>query len=209
MTIDSMEKTCYCEKGMKWRNDNNGWKSCFLRVPDPNADKQCELQSGDAEGGSETWMGYLTRDKCIEACIKRRNLGDDSINGVTVYADEEPGCYCEKAMSYRDTDTTWKSCVLHKPAPVNPCDKNKGGCAQICTNADGTAQCSCRDGFQAMGKQCYDINECSAGTSGCTQGCVNTPGSFKCHCFPGYKIGEDGKTCVAIYQYDVEDVKVP
>ena len=30
---------------------------------------------------------------------------------------------------------------------LNECLNNNGGCAQICTNIDGSYQCSCRNGF--------------------------------------------------------------
>ena len=31
---------------------------------------------------------------------------------------------------------------------INECNNNNGGCAQTCTNSDGSFQCSCNSGFR-------------------------------------------------------------
>ena len=30
---------------------------------------------------------------------------------------------------------------------INECDKDNGGCSHICTNTDGSFECSCMDGY--------------------------------------------------------------
>merc|ERR1712150_33247 len=62
------------------------------------------------------------------------------------------------------------------------CSMSNGGCAQTCTDSDGSYTCGCRTGFQLSGDQhsCDDIDECLA--TPCAEGrtCVNTFGSFVC-----------------------------
>ena len=62
-------------------------------------------------------------------------------------------------------------------------------CDQICTNTEGSFECSCRPGFELYGsKHCVDIDECSEmnDNGGCEQICVNTQGGHYCACEKGY-----------------------
>ncbi len=34
---------------------------------------------------------------------------------------------------------------------INECNTNNGGCAQVCTNTDGSFMCSCNTGFLLAG----------------------------------------------------------
>lgn len=73
---------------------------------------------GDAKGGRDIWLGTLSKEECIKACLKKKQESDYSINGLTVYADiRKRGCWCNKWMSHRDTDTKWESCFLKDPLP--------------------------------------------------------------------------------------------
>ena len=65
-------------------------------------------------------------------------------------------------------------------------------CQHLCTNTEGTYECSCPTGYelQRNGK-CRDIDECGS-TADCGPGltCHNTQGSYKCvnlSCPAGYK----------------------
>ena len=39
---------------------------------------------------------------------------------------------------------------------INECEDNNGGCSQICTNTEGSFDCSCTDGYllHSDGRQC-------------------------------------------------------
>ena len=45
-----------------------------------------------------------------------------------------------------------EGCVLRSTfvpsTDINECNNNNGGCAQTCTNSDGSFQCSCNSGFR-------------------------------------------------------------
>ena len=34
-----------------------------------------------------------------------------------------------------------------KNSDIVECDENNGGCSQICTNTEGSFECSCREGY--------------------------------------------------------------
>jgi len=76
----------------------------------------CKFITGDGEGDDENWVGYITHAACFEHCTKVMNKGGD-VNGITVYASGEPGCWCEQKMTHIDTgDSSYKTCYL-KPIP--------------------------------------------------------------------------------------------
>ena len=96
---------------------------------------------------------------------------------------------------------------------INECDINNGGCQHICTNTNGSYNCSCRSGYYQVNEFCYgnwvnimtyqliinfvtDINECVNNISGCNQYCNNTEGSYYCMCLDGYYVDDDGVTCL-------------
>ena len=114
--------------------------------------------------------------------------------------------------------------VIKTFSDVNECQASNGGCEQLCTNTDGSFQCSCRtgyslssDGLSCNGKasnrvtvaylsKSYfviktfsDVNECQASNGGCEQVCTNTDGSFQCSCRTGYSLSSDGLNCNGIY----------
>ena len=72
---------------------------------------QCSFVSGDGTGGTETKIGSQKGSACIKACIELKKT-DSSINGVTVIADNRPGCWCEKSMTGVSPSGTYKTCFL-------------------------------------------------------------------------------------------------
>ena len=72
---------------------------------------ECSFVSGDGSGGSERKIGTQKGAECIKACIELRKT-DTSINGVTVVADNRPGCWCEKSMTGVSSSGTYKTCFL-------------------------------------------------------------------------------------------------
>lgn len=66
------------------------------------------------------------------------------------------------------------------------CSVNNGGCAQTCTNTEGSYVCSCDGGYKLQndGHGCEDVNECDGRTAShyCEGACVNTIGGYYCTC---------------------------
>lgn len=94
---------CWCEVNMKGRNSNSIYTSCYLPV--------CDFQLGDGTGTKEVKIGTQRGRQCIDACIDKRRT-DSSINGVTMLSSGAGGCWCEKNMSGRNTNRSYKSCYL-------------------------------------------------------------------------------------------------
>ncbi|XP_039616503.1 protein jagged-1-like [Polypterus senegalus] len=70
---------------------------------------------------------------------------------------------------------------------INECERNNGGCMNICINTPGSSSCVCGDGFKEMSgsEDCQDINECENPlTNQCDKHaeCINTVGSYYCKC---------------------------
>ena len=40
---------------------------------------------------------------------------------------------------------------------LDECAVNKGGCDQVCTNTQGSYQCSCNPGYTKSGHRCHGI----------------------------------------------------
>ena len=62
----------------------------------------------------------------------------------------------------------------------------------------GGGPCTCVEGYEKHGENCFPINNCETNDGGC-QGkaeCVYTgPGTSMCVCPPGYKLNSDGTNC--------------
>ena len=72
----------------------------------------------------------------------------------------------------------------------NDCNMNA-----MCTNAPGSYNCTCTDGYEGDGFNCTDINECEVGSDEChvDAECTNTIGGYNCSCIIGYE--GDGFDC--------------
>ena len=98
---------------------------------------------------------------------------------------------------------------------INECE-SESSCAQVCTNTEGSYECSCNRGYvvsdsdptECVGKcvaielvvlsTCFslslsDFNECRTLVEHCEQICTNTDGSFTCSCQTGFR--SDGPFC--------------
>ena len=79
------------------------------------------LGDGYVYDGTELRLKDIPGDACISKCIEKK-VSDDAINGVTVYAGKEPGCFCERGMttvSNKDrNDRKFKTCLLPKGIPL-------------------------------------------------------------------------------------------
>lgn len=99
-------------------------------------------------------------------------------------------CYPECSLTPGDGDSG--ACT-----DLNECEVNNGGCEHICTNTDGSYECSCYDGYalNTDGHTCSDVDECALGIADCEQICTNTDGSYECSCDDGYVLKPDCHTC--------------
>lgn len=117
--------------------------------------------------------------------------GCHSSHGSCVAPDN---CQCQSGW-------TGNSCAQD----LDECAVNKGGCHQVCTNTQGSYQCSCNPGYSKSGHRCHDINECltivpspcSCGVNGepCGANCINLEPSFTCSCAPGFQLRSGGTIC--------------
>ena len=82
-------------------------------------------------------------------------------------------------------------------ADIDECSTGASLCNQLCTNTDGSYECSCEGGFMLLddGVTCVEINECTMNTDDCQQECINVEGGFRCDCFEGYSLDDNGRTC--------------
>ena len=80
---------------------------------------------------------------------------------------------------------------------IDECATNTHDCDQLCTNTDGSFECSCNSGFTLSGdgRTCVDDDECALQTDNCDQVCMNTDGGFRCECDPGFQLNPDQRTC--------------
>lgn len=93
-----------------------------------------------------------------------------------------------------------------REAPLDPylaqldnlCERDFGGCDQICYFSRNGKSCSCYRGYTSNGTQCHDVDECKIQKHICPNKCVNTLGDYRCTCAPGYMDAGNGKSCIDI-----------
>ena len=78
---------------------------------------------------------------------------------------------------------------------VNPCDRNNGGCAQICMNQNGMAVCSCPPNwFLNSDRISCGYDPCGSNNGGCEQLCTANGNQARCDCRVG-TVNSDRRTC--------------
>lgn len=104
-------------------------------------------------------------------------------------------------------------------ADIDECSDSNGGCDQICTNLEGSYECSCEVGYSLVSSMscggelekklalgpgysgnallCPDIDECLT-DSLCDHSCMNSQGSFHCVCDEGFVLAADRATCAGM-----------
>ncbi|XP_078582019.1 uncharacterized protein LOC144865296 [Branchiostoma floridae x Branchiostoma japonicum] len=82
---------------------------------------------------------------------------------------------------------------------IDECAFRNRVCGQnmICTNTNGSYQCSCPVGYSLdiVSSSCEDIDECAIENGPCNQICRNEVGSFQCSCGSGYVLNTDQRRC--------------
>ena len=94
----------------------------FIVTTAGNIYRGCELKNGDGRGGTEFKIGMQAGTACIDACLQHKQT-DDSINGVTLFANNDGGCWCEKGMTQVQNNGYgyYKSCFITGGIVNNTC----------------------------------------------------------------------------------------
>ncbi|KAJ8029879.1 Fibrillin-1 [Holothuria leucospilota] len=131
---------------------------------------------------NECLEGLSSCDPAVETCVNE--YGNYS-------------CVC--LVGYFRNSTTGPCTDIDECTDNSPCSSDA-----ICTNLDGSFNCSCKDGFSGNGFECSDINECISVTQphNCAlhATCTNFPGGFNCMCRDGFS--GDGVECTDINECD-------
>ncbi|XP_043837395.1 oncoprotein-induced transcript 3 protein [Dromiciops gliroides] len=79
----------------------------------------------------------------------------------------------------------------------NECEKNNGGCSEICVNLKNSYRCECGVGrvLGSDGKTCEDIEGCQNKNGGCSHSCRGYDTTYQCECPRGLVLSEDNHTC--------------
>ena len=104
---------------------------------------------------------------------------------------------------------------------INECSDDNGGCDHTCTNAVGSYNCGCNDGYEldtdehtcigiiwimhAWILYYVDLDEYKLETHLCNQNCSNTFGSYQCSC---YEVQYHLATTLKLYKYSAVRVTV-
>ncbi|XP_059183726.1 coagulation factor VIIi [Centropristis striata] len=125
--------------------------------------------------------------------LKQGNLERECIEEICDYE--------EAREVFEDDDKTrqfWLTYERRDPCLCNPC-LNNGTCVY-----EGTSyQCYCPEGFE--GRYCQtvmgDLLKCLFLNGHCQHFCDGSGERRKCSCADGYKLGDDGRECVAQVEY--------
>ncbi|XP_023678384.2 oncoprotein-induced transcript 3 protein [Paramormyrops kingsleyae] len=93
---------------------------------------------------------------------------------------------------------------------VNECERNNGGCAEVCVNTKGSHRCECGPG-KVLGSDswsCREIEGCHNSNGGCSHGCSVLQDSYVCQCPRGLTLGEDQRTCQVPVQCHPSSIQV-
>lgn len=109
---------------------------------------------------------------------------------------------------------------------INECDKDNGGCSELCVNTKGSRRCACgrgrllsEDGLTCRGMDHLSVLHadnrmhlmfppvlphtetagCHVNSGGCSHGCTTLQDTHQCHCPRGLELGEDRRTCQGEY----------
>ncbi|KAJ4919950.1 hypothetical protein JOQ06_029501 [Pogonophryne albipinna] len=114
---------------------------------------------------------------------------------------EEICSYEEAREVFEDEDRTkqfWLAYERRDPCLVNPC-LNNGTCVYM----EASYKCYCSEGFE--GQYCQTVIEdalkCLYQNGHCEQFCDGSAEHRTCFCADGYKLGEDGRSCVAQVEF--------
>ncbi|KAK5847412.1 hypothetical protein PBY51_016540 [Eleginops maclovinus] len=125
--------------------------------------------------------------------LKQGNLERECIEEICDYE--------EAREVFEDKDRTiqfWLSYDRRDPCLENPC-RNNGTCVFM----DTSYKCYCSEGFE--GQYCQTVIEdalkCLYQNGNCEHFCDGSEEQRKCLCADGYKLGEDGRECVAQVEF--------
>uniref|UniRef100_A0A8C7Z2C0 Oncoprotein induced transcript 3 n=1 Tax=Oryzias sinensis TaxID=183150 RepID=A0A8C7Z2C0_9TELE len=93
---------------------------------------------------------------------------------------------------------------------INECDKDNGGCSELCENTKGSRRCACGRGrlLSEDGLTCRETAGCHVNSGGCSHGCTTLQDTHQCHCPRGLELGEDRRTCQVPVQCDSSSITV-
>ncbi|KAI8513359.1 carbohydrate binding [Branchiostoma belcheri] len=137
----------------------------------------------------------LTRNDPIEKCYQVALS-----RGFAVFAVQAGGeCFgsADAQNTYKKYGPSTACAAGGEGGNIDECATDNGGCAQTCTNVQGSYNCSCLQGFVLKANEhgCEDTDECATDNGGCAQTCTNVPGSYTCSCPQGFVLIGDSHGC--------------
>jgi hypothetical protein len=143
----------------------------------------CDSKNGNGDGeeadSTEDTLDTMT-DMIEDSPV---DLAEDTSTDVPSDTVSDVPPDTEEDMVADDGDDGTSDAVVEPrectPEEAAECDEHAH-----CTVEDGSAVCTCDDGWTGPGDVCVNIDECSDGTHDCDPNatCTDTPGSFTCEC---------------------------